>query len=392
MDIIKLCETPGILRALMILGYILQIVTIIVPIIIIITLISSAFKTVISGKEEDLKNMLPTAFKKIVAGLVIFLLPSILKFAFSLTGETFYELNTCMTNATPEKIKYYETLLPVEYKLQNAENNPTESNIAKAREAILGVTNYATEDTMLDYLQRLSVAETNATKYEDIRKCESKGGSYNNGYCYIPTPLIVKDEEEENTTGPGSSYNPSQSSGGMVESDLLNGQYYVISPGVSVKSYLNTISSHRIAQNNDPSKYGDKCLSFAYMHAYSLYSGDTSGRVPAAANYAHASEFSGYDNDNKQDVLQKVYNELVNGRPCIIQVNGNKAGTSRHYVTVVGFKNTVSSANELTEDDLLIIDSYDGRLESMDTEKSRFMVTGAACHKKYSGYQMYYLK
>ena len=147
--------------------------------------------------EDDLKNMLPTAFKKIVAGLVIFLLPSILKFAFSLTGETFYELNTCMTNATPEKIKYYETLLPVEYKLQNAENNPTEANIAKAREAILGVTNYATEDTMLDYLQRLSVAETNATKYEDIRKCESKGGSYNNGYCYIPTPLIVKDEEEE---------------------------------------------------------------------------------------------------------------------------------------------------------------------------------------------------
>ena len=63
-----------------------------------------------------------------------------------------------------------------------------------------------------------------------------------------------------------------------------------------------------------------------------------------------------------------------------------------NQMDILGFKNTVSSANELTEDDLLIIDSYDGRLESMDTEKSRFMVTGAACHKKYSGYQMYYLK
>lgn len=388
MDIIKMCETPGILRVIMILGYILEIITIIIPIIIIITLMITAFKTIMSGKEDDLKNMLPTAFKKILAGLIIFLLPSIFSFIFSLTGETFYDLNTCISNANLEKIKYYETLLPVEYKLQNAENNPTSANIEKAREAILGVTSYATEDTMMDYLQRLSVAETNATKYEDIRECDRKGGSYNNGYCYIPTPLIVKEEE----SGTSSSYNPSQTSGSMIESDLLNGEYYVISSTVSVKSYLNTISTYKIAQNNDPELYGDKCLSFAYMHAYSLYSGNTSGRVKEAASYTYASNFSGYDNDNKQDVLQKVYNELVNGRPCLIQVNGNKAGTSRHYVTVVGFKNTVSSASDLTEDDLLIIDSYDGRLESMDTEKSRFMVTGAACHKKYSGYQMYYIK
>lgn len=388
MDIIKMCETPGILRIIMILEIVFNIVTVLIPIIIIITLIISAFKVIVSGKEEDLKNMLPTALKKLIAGLVIFLLPSILEFVFSLTGETFYELNTCIANANLETIEYYEELLPVEYKLQNAENNPTESNINQAREAILSVTDYATEDTMLDYLQRLSVAETNATKYEDMRKCERKGGQYTNGYCYIPTPLIVKDETSENDT----SYNPNQSSGGMVESDLLNGQYYVISPAVSVKSYLNTISTHRIAQNNDSDKYGDKCLSFAYMHAYSLFSGNTSGRVQEAASYTYAGNFDGYENDDKQDVLEKVYNELVNGRPCIIQVNGNKAGTSRHYVTVVGFKNTVSSAKNLTEDDLLIVDSYDGKLESMDTEKSRFMVTGAACHKKYSGYQMYYIE
>ena len=42
--------------------------------------------------------------------------------------------------------------------------------------------------------------------------------------------------------------------------------------------------------------------------------------------------------------------------------------------------------------DLLIIDSWDGKIESMDGEKSRFMTTGAACHKDYSGYRLRVLK
>ena len=102
--------------------------------------------------------------------------------------------------------------------------------------------------------------------------------------------------------------------------------------------------------------------------------------------------FNGYENDDKGAVLTNIYNELVQGKPVIIQVNGNKAGTSRHYVTVVGFKKDVRSARDLEESDLLIIDSWDGKLEPMGEQGSRFMVTGAACHKKYSGYQMYYVE
>ena len=78
----------------------------------------------------------------------------------------------------------------------------------------------------------------------------------------------------------------------------------------------------------------------------------------------------------------------MNGKPVVLQVNGNKAGTSRHFVTVVGFKDGVVSGSTLQETDLLIVDSWDGELESMDTEKSRFMTTGAACHKDYSGYRL----
>ena len=98
-----------------------------------------------------------------------------------------------------------------------------------------------------------------------------------------------------------------------------------------------------------------------------------------------------YENDNKSAVLTNVYHELNQGKPVVIQVNGNTSGTSRHYVTVVGFKKDVKRASDLQESDLLIIDSWDGKLEPLGERYSRFMTTGAACKKEYSGYQMYYI-
>ena len=93
--------------------------------------------------------------------------------------------------------------------------------------------------------------------------------------------------------------------------------------------------------------------------------------------------------DNKSEALKKIYSEIRNGNPVVLQVNGNTQGTVRHFVTVVGYNNNVKSASELTEKDLLIVDSWDGQLERMDTSTSRFMTTGAQCHKtKYSGYYL----
>ena len=53
--------------------------------------------------------------------------------------------------------------------------------------------------------------------------------------------------------------------------------------------------------------------------------------------------------DNKSDILNAIYYEIMNGRPCVVQVNGNAKGTSRHFATVVGIKDTVKSAKDLTE-------------------------------------------
>lgn len=383
MNLIDMCTNPYILRVLYILVIVLRIVCIVVPIIIVATTMMKAFQTVISGKEDSLKEMLPFTLKKIIAGLVIFFLPTILNMCFSLVGDSSYEINLCETNLNLDTITYYETLIPIEEKIQRLENNPTEQNLTAAQNAVQGITNFATEDTMLDYQQRISAAKNKVDAYSKQLECRKQGGTYKDGYCKIPPKV---------QTGSSGDINSSSGTGIISESTLLNGNYKVIEPAVSVQSYLNVISSNRISQTNDTSIYGDQCLAFAYIHAYSLYSGNTSKRAKDSLDYVFASQFNGYENDDKSAVLTNIYNELVQGKPVIIQVNGNKAGTSRHYVTVVGFKKDVRSARDLEESDLLIIDSWDGKLEPMGEQGSRFMVTGAACHKKYSGYQMYYVE
>lgn len=173
--------------------------------------------------------------------------------------------------------------------------------------------------------------------------------------------------------------------------DTLGDSWTIVTSKADVPRYSSYVQG-RISQNADKAKFNDKCLSFAETHAYALYTGNTGDSAERASNYPHGSAFTSWFSDSKQDTLAKVYSEIVSGRPVVIQVNGNKAGTSRHFVTVVGFRNSITDPKALTEDDLLIIDSWDGKLERMDQDNSRFLTNGAQCRKKYSGYYLRVLK
>ncbi len=177
----------------------------------------------------------------------------------------------------------------------------------------------------------------------------------------------------------------------VKEVSMLNEKWTVPKTKGDLASYASYIASNGVRQNIDTSKYSDYCLAFSYVHAYDLYNG-TKGTASMAGNYAHAAAFTDYISDSKSAVLSKVYTEVLSGRPVILQVNGNKEGTSRHFVTVAGFKSSVTDPTKLTEKDLLIIDSWDGKVERMDTSSSRFMISGADCHKDYSGYRLRVLK
>jgi len=173
--------------------------------------------------------------------------------------------------------------------------------------------------------------------------------------------------------------------------DTLSDSWTVVSTKAGIESYSKAVEG-KVSQNANSSLYGDKCLSFAETHAYALYTGNTGDSAATAANYPHGGSFTSWYSDSKQETLQKIYEQVSQGKPVVIQVNGNKAGTSRHFVTVVGFRNNVNETNQLSEKDLLIIDSWDGKVERMDQANSRFLTSGKDCGKSYSGYYLRVLK
>ena len=169
--------------------------------------------------------------------------------------------------------------------------------------------------------------------------------------------------------------------------NVLDGEWVVAKTKTTAEDYEKYARNSGVRQDANTAEWGDSCLAFAEAHAYDMYNGTkTSGA--SAAGYARGGAFTDYMSDNKQEVLAKIYDEIMNGRTMVLQVNGNKAGTSRHFVTVVGFRKGVTSGSSLTEKDLLIIDSWDGKLERMDTATSRFMTSGKDCGKSYTGYRL----
>ncbi len=104
--ILGYCDKSYTVQVFLVLKYLIKFVCIVVPIIIIIASIIGITKVVVNGKDDDLKDELKKVVKRIIAGLVIFFIPSILGYVFTNIvkgeGET---ILTCINSATAEKVK-----------------------------------------------------------------------------------------------------------------------------------------------------------------------------------------------------------------------------------------------------------------------------------------------
>lgn len=410
MNLSNICEVPSFLRVMLILKYLFKIVCIVVPIIIIITTIISLFKSVTSGKDEDLKDTFKLGVRKIIAGLVIGFLPTIIPYIISQTGEdTLYEFKECTSRVTEEEIKYYEKIESVALVIEKMSNNPTTENIEEGKKAIEEAKSYLKEDQMIKYLTAVSDAEVEQNRVKKVAECQNKGGRYENGYCF-ERPKYVKPSEsssggssessgsesgsgsESSGSGEQGTYEGGGSGNGTTTLNILGGQFTVVNTKTNVTSFASAMRKNGTYQGSNSDRYGGYCLGFSYTHAWGMYTGNTSYNGENGHSYTGAGNFTTYINDDLQQVLNVVYQEVTAGRPIILQVNGNTKGTSRHFVTVIGFKSNVKNAASLKATDLLILDSWDAKIERMDQSGSRFVTTGKACHKDYSGYRVQYLK
>ena len=80
----------------------------------------------------------------------------------------------------------------------------------------------------------------------------------------------------------------------------------------------------------------------------------------------------GMTDADRKKMFVDIYNEIFSGKPVVLQVTGTSARNSRHFVTVVGYKRSIKNANNLEEEDLLVIDSWNGGFKTLsraDTSK-----------------------
>ncbi len=98
---ISFCDYGGVRRAFKIVGILLNFIKVIVPLIIVFTSMSSFFGLILSGKVDDLKAKLMQVTKNVIAGLIIFFLPTVINYAIeTLVGHEeeagFTACTTCM--------------------------------------------------------------------------------------------------------------------------------------------------------------------------------------------------------------------------------------------------------------------------------------------------------
>jgi len=230
MPIFDLCETAGFLRVLLLLKYFFRAICIITPLLLMVPITVQLFKCVVSGNQDDLKALVPMATKKLILALLIFFVPTIGRFVFSMVTDLGSYVQVCLDNATPEMVQYYERLEPVKKAVETAKENPTQNNIDIARELIKKSMSTARGDTIENFLVALSEAESAKYEQEEHMKCVNKNGVWKDGECL--DQVTAKMGEGGSSSGSG---NGSGSPTHTVDfNNAFNNEYKLVDSTLSV--------------------------------------------------------------------------------------------------------------------------------------------------------------
>ena len=299
------------------------------------------------------------------------------------------ELNDALAKVEQEK-----TTLQAEIDKSSAQLETFNNNVEPLTQALTTAqTNYDTTQAEIDALENETITQAKNAFTEQEKAYNDKKialvTQFNQGVVdatkkiqEIETQISVLDKQEIEAQG---------KMGANGNTVTLNGQNYdSVVPQEEVEELLKLINDTKA--NNKGDHY-DMCLAFAIWYGQYLEGKASASEFkqflkPGNIPYGNGSiSTDDYASDDKNEILSRIADDINAGHPAIVQV-GASNNTSRHYVLVVGLR--AGAKNPPTEDDLLIIDTYDGKLEGMGQYGSRDMITGKQCGKKYSGYQMYH--
>ena len=134
-------------------------------------------------------------------------------------------------------------------------------------------------------------------------------------------------------------------------------EYLVCDTSVDIEELQSYIQSNNLYQ--DAGFMGGKCNILSMVYAKDLVEGSYTGGNDYDASVEDM--FESVTSDGTSLITETMYEELKNGRPVVLQVS-QKDPTKRHFVTVVGYDSSVTSAKDLTTDKLLVVDCWNGQI------------------------------
>ncbi len=106
------CEEVAVQRVMGIVKLIMNVICIVVPIVLILLGSFDLFKAVTAGKDDDIKNKQKTLIKRVIAGVIVFLVPTIVTILMNLIGAD--DWKACWNGARDD----FQALFNLEDKIQ----------------------------------------------------------------------------------------------------------------------------------------------------------------------------------------------------------------------------------------------------------------------------------
>ena len=107
MYILEICEDPAILNLILFIKSLIEMISMVVPIILIVMVTIDLVKIMMGNSDKTIKSATKTMLNRIIAAVIVFFVPTIVNLVLVNVEEDKVEKSACWTNATEARIAYY---------------------------------------------------------------------------------------------------------------------------------------------------------------------------------------------------------------------------------------------------------------------------------------------
>ena len=125
---------------------------------------------------------------------------------------------------------------------------------------------------------------------------------------------------------------------------------------------VKTKNGYQTVLNNIGKQNPDGCLNYSLKYSDEIFNDSASQKIMS---------YQSVGSNDEKEILKVMANEVLDGRPCVIRVNGapKDGGYTRHFVAVTGIRQGADLDN-LQQSDFLVMDPNDATLKTLDTNRA----------------------